>query len=113
VFGAALYVVMKIFGLCLVPVIFELTREKLLALPWFAFLYEKFEALHAMARRFVAPYRERALELAGELVAPARSVLRRWRYRMRRSAARPSAAKADTLASSARAVGSRPASPSH
>ncbi len=58
--GMALYVAMKIFGLFLVPVIFEITREKLLALRWFAYLYEKFEALHAMARRFVAPYREAA-----------------------------------------------------
>ena len=108
--GMALYVLMKIFGLLLVPVIFEITREKLLSLPWFAYLYGKFEALHALAHRFVAPYREVAQEWAREVAASARGALRAFLYP---SAARASAAKAETLASSARAVGSNPASPSH
>jgi hypothetical protein len=104
--GMSLYVGMKIFGLVLVPVIFEITRERLLALPWFAFSYAKFEALHALAHRFIAPYREAAKRWAhGAWEALA--------YRFRASAARASAAKAETVASSARAVGSRPASPNH
>jgi hypothetical protein len=109
VFGMGLYVAMKIFGLLLVPVIFEITRERLLALPWFAYLYVRFEALHALARRFVAPYREAALRLARGIAASARAA---FRYAAPRSAARASAAKAEALASSARAVGSRPTSPS-
>jgi hypothetical protein len=110
--GMTLYVTMKIFGLLLVPVIFEITREKLLSLPWFAYLFAKFEALHAMARRFVAPYRQVALGLARETVASARAALRAL-YVSPRSAASASAAKAETLSASARAVGSSPASPSH
>ena len=104
--GMVLYVVMKIFGLFLVPIIFEITREKLMTLPWFVWLYEKFEALHAMASRFVAPYRQRARELLRE----------GWRALLQRfapSAVRASAAKAETSTSSARTVGSNPASPSH
>jgi hypothetical protein len=110
--GMALYVAMKIFGLFLVPVIFEITREKLLSLPWFAYLYEKFEALHAMAARFVAPYRQAAQDLMREIVAAARAAVRAL-YAAPPVAARASAAKVETLTSSARAVGSSPAAPSH
>ena len=109
--GMALYVAMKIFGLFLVPVIFELTREKLLSLPWFAYLYEKFEALHAMAARFVAPYRQAALDFMREIVATAQAAVRA--LYAAPSAARASAAKVETPTSSARAVGSSPAAPSH
>jgi hypothetical protein len=104
--GMALYVLMKMFGLVLVPIIFEITREKLMTLPWFVWAYSKFEALHAMASRFVAPYRQRGLELLRGL----------WRALFQgreRSAARASAAKAETSTSSARTVGSSPASSSH
>jgi hypothetical protein len=101
--GMALYVAMKALGLVLVPVIFDITRERLLALPWFAWGYAKFEALHEMASRFVAPYRDAALAYLREAVA-------RVFYR---SAARASAAKAETSTSSARAVGAKPASSSH
>jgi hypothetical protein len=104
--GMALYVLMKIFGLVLVPIIFEITREKLMTLPWFVWAYAKFEALHAMASRFVAPYRRRGLELLSDV----------WRALFQgrgRSAARASAAKAATSTSSARTVGSSPASSSH
>ncbi len=104
--GMSLYVGMKIFGLVLVPVIFEITRERLLALPWFAYLYAKFEALHALAHRFIAPYREAAKRWA-------RGVWEAVAYRFRASTARASAAKAETGASSARAVGSNPASSNH
>lgn len=103
--GVALYIGMKIFGLFLVPVIFEITREKLLALPWFAYLYEKFETLHALAKRFVAPYRDAAKQWVGRIVAF-------WVQRPR-SADSASVAKSETVSSSARAVAGKPASSSH
>jgi hypothetical protein len=109
VMGMALYVGMKIFGLLLVPVIFEITREKLLALRWFAYLYEKFEALHALAHRFVEPYKEAAKQWAREIVASARAFV----YGAPRSADSASAANSETASSSARAVPANPASPSH
>ena len=107
----ALYLAMKTLGLVLVPVIFEVTRERLMELPWFVWSYAKFEALRAMASRFVAPYRQAAMDIARATIASVRRVLRA--YIAPRSAARARAAKAKTLASSARAVGARPASPSH
>jgi hypothetical protein len=111
--GVALYAIMKLFGLALVPVIFEITREKLLALRWFAYLYEKFEWLHDAARRFVAPYKDAAKQWLRELVAPARAAWRAFFYGVPRSADAASAAKSETRNSSARAVPANPASPSH
>jgi hypothetical protein len=111
--GMALYAGMKLFGLLLVPVIFEITREKLLGLAWFAWSYEKFEWLHAAVRRFVAPYKEAAKQWARDLVAPARAAWRALFYGAPRSADNASAAKSDTRSSSARAVPANPASPSH
>lgn len=104
--GVALYMLMKMFALLLIPVIFEITREKLMTLPWFVWVYAKFETLHAMAARFVAPYRDRAREL---LYSGWRALF----HRTERSAERASAAKAETSTSSARTVGSNPASSSH
>jgi hypothetical protein len=112
VMGMTLYVAMKIFGLFLVPIIFEITREKLLSLPWFAYLYEKFEALHAAVRRFVEPYKLAARQMLREAAASMRSAWLAF-SQAPRSAARASTAKPDTSTSSARAVGSSPASPSH
>jgi hypothetical protein len=112
VMGMTLYVAMKIFGLFLVPIIFEITREKLLSLRWFAYLYEKFEALHSAVRRFVEPYKLAARQVLREAVASMRSAWLAFSQALP-SAARASAAKPETSTSSARAVGSSPTSPSH
>ena len=53
--GAILYVALKIFGLGLVAVIFDLTRDKLLTMPWFAIVYDRFAAFHDFAHRLVTP----------------------------------------------------------
>ena len=72
--GCAIYIGLKLIGVALVPAIFDITREKLMALPWFAFLYERFERLHAIATRFVAPYREAALGFLRTIWNEARAV---------------------------------------
>ncbi len=107
--GAALYVAMKIFGLLLLPVIFEITREKLMTLAWFVWVYGHFETLHERAARLVAPWREAARDLLREFWF---ALLRRFQPRAR-SDDKASAAKAETSTSSARTVPSSPASPSH
>jgi len=71
--GGVGYVVVKILGFGLVVPIFDLTREKLLALPWFAYLYEKLLAFHQFAQRLVAPYREAAIAFARRLRDRARA----------------------------------------
>ena len=83
--GAVGYAAMKILGLGLVAAIFDLTRDKLLTMPWFAFLYRKALDFHTFARRLVAPYRRAATTFLHRL----RTRLRAWlrAYRRRRVAA--------------------------
>jgi hypothetical protein len=59
--GGCLYVAMKIVGLGLVAVIFDLTRSKLMSIPWFVFVYGNFLVFHEFAHRLVARYKTAAL----------------------------------------------------
>ena len=59
--GVLGYVVLKFFGLGLIAVTFDLTREKLLSMAWFVWVYGKFVAFHAFAHHLVAPYKEAVL----------------------------------------------------
>jgi hypothetical protein len=72
--GSVGYVAVKIFGFGLVVPIFDLTRERLMTLPWFAYLYEKLLAFHHFALGLIAPYRAAARKLAGDLVARVRAL---------------------------------------
>ena len=72
--GSLGYVVVKIFGFGLVVPIFDLTREKLMTLRWFAYLYEKLLFFHHFALGLIAPYRAAAKKLAGELFVRARAL---------------------------------------
>jgi hypothetical protein len=70
--GVALYLLLKLALLTIVAVVFDLTKDKLMTLPWFVFIYEKLLALHHYASGIVAPYRAGALR-----------ALRRFRSRSR------------------------------
>lgn len=61
--GALLYISLKISLLTMVALIFDITKERLLTLPWFVFVYDKLIKLHHYASALVAPYREGALRL--------------------------------------------------
>ena len=63
----------KVLGFGLVVPIFDLTREKLLTMPWFAFIYQKFLFFHEFAERLVAPYRAAAAAFVNGLRARARA----------------------------------------
>ena len=76
--GSTMYIALKIAGVSLIPVIFDITREKLMTLPWFVFIYEQFERLHAMAKRFVAPYRVAAVGLLRRVRDKARAIWARF-----------------------------------
>jgi hypothetical protein len=71
--GAVGYILIKVVGLGLLAVIFELTREKLMTLPWFVVAYDKFQTLHDFASRLVAPYRKAALAFLRDLRNRARA----------------------------------------
>jgi len=81
--GAVGYILIKVVGLSLLAAIFDLTREKLMTLPWFVFAYEKFQTLHDFARRLVAPYRELALAYLRDMRERARAYLARLGARAR------------------------------
>jgi hypothetical protein len=51
------FVALKFFGLGLIAVMFDLTREKLLSMAWFAWVYAKFVAFHTFAHDLIAPYK--------------------------------------------------------
>ena len=59
--GTVLYGALKLVGVSLIAVIYDLTREKLMSLSWFVWLNGKFEAFHAWAHGLLAPYRAAAL----------------------------------------------------
>jgi hypothetical protein len=61
ILGLLGWVAMQFAGVGLVAVAFDLTREKLLSMPWFVWVYEKFHAFHAYADALVAPYKAAAL----------------------------------------------------
>jgi hypothetical protein len=79
VVGGVGYVVVKVVGFGLVVPIFDLTREKLLTMPWFAHVYRKFLLLHEFAERLVAPYRRAAAAFVNGLRARARAYWARLR----------------------------------
>jgi len=72
--GAVGYTVIKIFGFGLLAPIFDLTKPKLLTLPWFAVVYDKALVFHHFALGLIAPYRAAAKKLAGEFFARVRAL---------------------------------------
>jgi hypothetical protein len=59
--GALGWIAMQFAGVGLVAVAFDLTRDKLLSMPWFVWVYERFLAFHAYAHGLVEPYKAAAL----------------------------------------------------
>ena len=70
VFGAIAWIVLKFLAIALIPAIFDLTKHKLMTMPWFVRAYEKVMAFHHYADQIVAPYKNAAA-----------TVLRQWRMR--------------------------------
>jgi hypothetical protein len=68
--GAIAWVVLKFLAIALIPAIFDLTKHRLMTMPWFVRAYEKVAAFHHYADQIVAPYKNAAA-----------AVLRQWRMR--------------------------------
>ena len=68
--GAIAWIVLKFLAVALIPAIFDLTKHKLMTMPWFVRAYEKLMAFHHYAEQIVAPYKNAAA-----------AVLRQWRMR--------------------------------
>jgi hypothetical protein len=70
VVGAIAWIVLKLLAVSLIPAIFDLTKHRLMTMPWFVRAYEKVMAFHHYADMIVAPYKQAAA-----------AVLRQWRRR--------------------------------
>jgi hypothetical protein len=100
ILGAIGYAVLKLCGVSLIAVIYDLTREKLMSLAWFVWLHGKFEWLHAYAHELLAPYRQAAVAFLKKARAQALLFWRRWRARSTPQSD-PAAEKPGALASDA------------
>ena len=76
--GALMYALMKLLGVSLVAVIYDLTREKLMTLGWFVILHAKFEMFHEFAGKLVKPYRDAAMAYSREAREWAGASFMRW-----------------------------------
>jgi hypothetical protein len=70
VVGAIAWIILKFLAVALIPAIFDLTKHRLMTMPWFVRAYEKVKAFHDYADTIVAPYKQAAA-----------AVLRHWRMR--------------------------------
>jgi hypothetical protein len=68
--GAIAWIALKFLAVALIPAIFDLTKHKLMTMPWFVRAYDKVMAFHHYADQIVAPYKQAAAVL-----------LRQWRRR--------------------------------
>ena len=68
--GAIAWIALKLFSIAVIPAIFDLTKHRLMTMPWFVRAYEKVMAFHHYADAIVAPYKHAAA-----------AVLRQWRMR--------------------------------
>jgi hypothetical protein len=59
-FGLISLIILQTFGLSLLALVFDLTRERLLTLRWFAWCYDKALLFHHYADELLAPYKEAA-----------------------------------------------------
>jgi hypothetical protein len=68
--GVIAWIALKLLSVALIPAIFDLTKHRLMTMPWFVRVYEKLMAFHHYADEIVTPYKQAAA-----------AVLRQWRMR--------------------------------
>jgi hypothetical protein len=75
----AVLVLAKLVGLGVTAFIFEVTKDKLLQMPWFGRLYEFFLWARRWAQEKIMPITQRLREWSRQTVDPVAQRLRRWR----------------------------------
>ena len=81
------FVVLKFVGLGLIAFVFDLTKHKLLTMPWFVVVYEKVMIYHDYAHTLVAPYKAAVIAWGHETRAWARAAWARARATWGRASA--------------------------
>ncbi|RBP07436.1 hypothetical protein DFR50_12781 [Roseiarcus fermentans] len=75
--GAIAWIVLKTLSIAVIPAIFDLTRHRLMTMPWFVWTFDRILAVHDWADRIVAPYRRAARAIVARWRARASGLLRR------------------------------------
>jgi hypothetical protein len=75
--GAVCWIGLKLLALAVLPAIFDLTKHRLMTMPWFVWAFNKVMAFHDYAHRIVAPYKRAAKALVARWRASASALLRR------------------------------------
>lgn len=75
ILGILAFVAAKIAGLGVTAFLFEITRTKLLSMPWFERFYQWVLRIRAMAHDFIAPYKLKIKETMAALKAQAHAML--------------------------------------
>jgi hypothetical protein len=91
--GAVAWVVLKSLAIAVIPALFELTRHRLMTMPWFVWAFEKVMAFHHYADRIVAPYKHAAAALVALWRARAAALMGRRTHGTAQRAARFAARK--------------------
>jgi len=68
--GTIAWIALKLLAVGLIPAIFDLTKHRLMTMPWFVRAYDRVMAFHHYADQVVAPYKQAAA-----------AVLHKWRLR--------------------------------
>jgi hypothetical protein len=58
--GAVSWIILKILAIAVIPALFNLTKHRLMTMPWFVRAFDKVMAFHHYAERLVAPYKRAA-----------------------------------------------------
>jgi hypothetical protein len=75
--GAIAWILLKLLAVGLIPAIFDLTKHRLMTMPWFVRAYAKVMAFHHYADQIVAPYKHAAAALVRQWRLRAATVTRR------------------------------------
>jgi hypothetical protein len=75
--GAVAWIVLKVIAIAVIPSIFNLTKHRLMTMPWFVRAFDRVMAFHHWAHRIVAPYKQAAKALVRRWRASASALLRR------------------------------------
>ncbi len=75
--GAVAWIVLKTLSIAVIPAIFNLTRRRLMTMPWFVWAFDRVMAFHHYADRIVAPYRHAAARVVARFSLKAAVLLRR------------------------------------
>ena len=73
--GAVAWIVLKTLSIAVIPALFNLTKHRLMTMPWFVWAFDKVMAFHHYADRIVAPYKRAAASLVRRMRARASALL--------------------------------------